>query len=933
MDLISEHEIRVLLIADDFYFRQSAKEVLEESELFQFLVIEASSLDLGTSLSYQYKPDVLLLDLNLPDSLGLATLEHFITHFSSIPVVACGVLNHHLFFSEVIRTGAQDYLFKDSREVDFLPKILTNAVSRHKMRQELEDKVRQLNKVEAEITQQNQALLNTQQQLKESEEKYRSLFTYAPVGGFTLNQEETVIEANLKGAELFACDPHQLRGRPFSDLVSTESRHRLRHLLDQVGSGLRARDEMKLANGQQSTVWMEILPVLDDRSNILFSQVILTDITALKQAQSALHLQHQLLRTIIDLVPHLILARDAQGRFVLSNQAHANFLNLPVHQVEGHLMQEVAPHLICPELQEQEQLLISRNAKRLDVEEHLVDANNQARVFQTIKIPLEHHEQAEVLALSVSVDITELKQAQERLEKESDFIRTVLNTVGALIMVLNPSLEIVHFNKAFEDLTGLFHDEVQHTKRWKEFLNFKDLNYFLSQFNDSGANPFRLEKQDIFIRTHANQFSIVTCTCSRMLSKSGKLEYIILCGMDRTDHKLIEAELSDNRAMLAQIIDLVPLPIYALDSQEKLILVNKEVEQLLGRNRNELIGLHPNVLNKTHEPMRNLFPELDEVLEQGKAQFIQKQPFIDAQDNYRIFETTLIPFYARHGQDVSVLGVAVDITEFQEQASHTRQQRKDLQVLINQQSEELKTAYQQVKEAADRQRDFYQEASHEMRTPLTVISQYLRFLQRGIKCEEPTQQQASHLQLVEKNTQQLMRLITDMLDHSRLQAGKLEINLNEVNLNQVIENTLERIHTVLVSKSEVKLVRDLVNPLPPVQANQERLEQVISNLLTNAFKFTHQGEVRIKTEWLVPKGQVRLTVSDTGMGMTNNQINNVFERFSRLGQNEEIEGSGLGLTIAQALVHRMGSAIQVRSQPGKGSEFFFQLKVFQRRNA
>jgi signal transduction histidine kinase len=218
--------------------------------------------------------------------------------------------------------------------------------------------------------------------------------------------------------------------------------------------------------------------------------------------------------------------------------------------------------------------------------------------------------------------------------------------------------------------------------------------------------------------------------------------------------------------------------------------------------------------------------------------------------------------------------------------------------------------------------EFISVASHEMRTPMTSIKGSLELLLGGYAGELPAE--ATELLGISLTAvDRLVRLINDLLDISKIESGKMEFHLDRLDVGDCVRKSMRSLRA-LAEAHKVSIVSEADAALPAVLADRDRLEQVITNLLSNALKYTPADSVvRVRARHL--ENVVRVSVMDQGPGIPPNQLERIFDRFYQLEGSKK--GSGLGLTICRALIEQHGGRIWVESELGKGSQFHFELPV------
>lgn len=243
-------------------------------------------------------------------------------------------------------------------------------------------------------------------------------------------------------------------------------------------------------------------------------------------------------------------------------------------------------------------------------------------------------------------------------------------------------------------------------------------------------------------------------------------------------------------------------------------------------------------------------------------------------------------------------------------------------------------AQQAVKEMREVDRlksQFLANMSHELRTPLNSIIGFARVIMKGI--DGPiTDLQQQDLTAIFNSGQHLLGLINDILDLSRIEAGKMELSFDEVQLGDII-NSVMSTATGLVKDKSITLKRSIPPDLPPVRADAMRVRQILLNLLSNAAKFTEKGSISVEAAVKTgPAGhsEIMVSVSDTGPGITLEDQARLFQPFSQVDSSptRKTGGSGLGLSICQHLVQMHGGRIGIHSALGKGSTFYFTLPVY-----
>ncbi len=241
---------------------------------------------------------------------------------------------------------------------------------------------------------------------------------------------------------------------------------------------------------------------------------------------------------------------------------------------------------------------------------------------------------------------------------------------------------------------------------------------------------------------------------------------------------------------------------------------------------------------------------------------------------------------------------------------------------LNEMQKKLLEEIEYRKEAERKKDEFISIASHELKTPMTSVKGYLQLLERSIDKNDP-EVFRSRLQKVQNQVEKLNLLIADLLDFSKIESGKLKFNKKYFSLEVVLKDVLD---VMQQSNPQVKLIKKGTIG-EEIYGDEMRIEQVIVNLISNAIKYAPESEeIHINTEQ--HDDEIFLSVTDFGMGMSEEHQKKVFDKFYRIEEtSERFQGLGIGLHICQEIIKRHNGKIGVNSAPNKGSEFYFYIPI------
>jgi len=367
-------------------------------------------------------------------------------------------------------------------------------------------------------------------------------------------------------------------------------------------------------------------------------------------------------------------------------------------------------------------------------------------------------------------------------------------------------------------------------------------------------------------------------------------------------------EAEDELRKLSVAVEQSPVIVLITNLQGDIEYVNPKFEEMTGYRAQEVLGENPRML-KSDKSSSEEYEKLWKTITAGKE---WRGEFQNMKKNGDLYweAASISPIMSFEGTITHFVWVKEDITE-----------RKKAE-------EELKEARKIAVEANQAKSDFLASMSHELRTPLNGILGYAQILKRDVSLSE---KQKSGVDVIQRSGDHLLTLINDILDLSKIEAQKLELQLTEFHLPDFLQQ-IASIIRVRAEQADLSFVYEAMTDLPMgVQGDEKRLRQVLLNLLGNALKYTEKGKVTLKVGYddaSTFPDLLRFQVEDTGRGIPQDQLEGIFQPFQQVkNQSQHIEGTGLGLPITQKLVTLMGGELGVTSTPGKGSTFWFTVRL------
>jgi len=268
------------------------------------------------------------------------------------------------------------------------------------------------------------------------------------------------------------------------------------------------------------------------------------------------------------------------------------------------------------------------------------------------------------------------------------------------------------------------------------------------------------------------------------------------------------------------------------------------------------------------------------------------------------------------GDEIEILA-----DEFNDMATNLRQAYEGLERKVAEPTQALSVANEKLEEASQHKSQFLANVNHDLRTPVSAIIGYARLLRRETEGQIAPLQQ-DNLDDLLRNAERLLGMIDSLLDFAKIEAGKVEVTMERVEVEGIIRDVAATVEP-MVNNGHVHIIREVAADIPVLNTDREKLRQIVLNLLDNAVKFTHRGEIKVSAAQ--QNGALKLAVSDTGIGIAKEDMPRLFEEFYR--GRSATRGSGLGLTIVKKFVTLLGGEVTVESELGKGSVFTVTLPL------
>lgn len=400
---------------------------------------------------------------------------------------------------------------------------------------------------------------------------------------------------------------------------------------------------------------------------------------------------------------------------------------------------------------------------------------------------------------------------------------------------------------------------------------------------------------------------------------------ILILGVFRAERNQILREALESKNKFQNLIDTAGSLLIELDREGKIILFNKKAEELIGYTSEEVMGKNWfdfGLLPEDKEKHFDIFKQ--NILGNLKGLETYDKRILTKSGDTKYFNWHNSLVLDNEGNITGRLSSGIDITDRKLLDDELEKYREHLEGLVDERTKELENAKQEAESATKAKSEFLANMSHEIRTPMNEIIGYSHILKKS----NLNKKQLDYALKIQNGAVSLLEIINEILDFSKIEAGKLRFENIEFKLDTVLNNLSGGISLSAQNKG-LELIFDVDKKIPDILLGDPlRLKQVLLNLCSNSIKFTERGEIVIKIslkESSSEKCKVEFSVKDTGIGMTKEQMGNLFNAFSQadMSTTRKYGGTGLGLTISQRLVKMMNGKIEIESEFGIGSRFYF----------
>jgi PAS domain S-box-containing protein len=624
-----------------------------------------------------------------------------------------------------------------------------------------------------------------------------------------------------------------------------------------------------------------------------------------QMAEAAMRQTRDFLDSLLEIAPMPIFVNDLDGTYRLVNQAWVAMSGHSRDEAIGKPMNLFFSETWASRFAESNSI-VARTKKPFIVEEEVETAKG-LRCFHTTKFPLFGANGRVEAVGGVSIDLTDIRLSQQKLKESEERFREMADLSPSIVAEMDTNLNVTYLNRQGFEKFGITPEQLEKGVNAAalvlpdDFPRIKQRTAQLLQGEQALNNEYRLLDKDNNI-FHAT-------VSSTPIFKNGAVQGIRTTVLDISARKRMEDNLRASEGRYRALYGSMRDGLVSLSLGRNILDFNPVFQEMMGYDQGELIGMNLEKLTPSGLSSQDESIIEDQAMVRGYSDLHEMDL---VRKDGSVF-TVNLQFYLiknPHSEPQGLWAIMRDIT-----AQKTARA-------------ELERALDDAKIANRAKSQFLATMSHEIRTPMNAIIGMTNLVQ-----ETPLSGvQKEYLSIVENSANQLLVLIDEILDLSRIEAGRTELLHEPFDLRERMAMIVMSLAPKALEKS-ISLTQHIAEDTPQIlKGDGDRLRQVLYNLLSNAIKFTKAGRVDLTVD-VVRRRQKRVelcfTVKDTGIGIDPAKQKEIFEPFTQADASttREYGGSGLGLAIADELVKMMGGKLQVQSYPGQGSTFSFRLEL------
>jgi two-component system cell cycle sensor histidine kinase PleC len=795
---------------------------------------------------------------------------------------------------------------------------------------ELEIRVEERTAELAKVNEELKAEITERRQAEEINKFQANILSQVNDAVFALDNDNRIIYWNNGAEQLYNLRNDEMLGKRLEEayrylMLNPEDEKAAHTSLAERGFWRGENINVK-RGGEEICVDASVSVLRDESGAKIGLLAVVRDITERRRIEEVLRESEEKYRNLFDSAVDAIITIDLEDRVTSWNQSAERIFGWKASEVVGNKLDD----LIVPKDMQAERIRIVRDSimgKFITGIETVRQRKDGSRIDVSLTSSPIINAKQEIVGLSgVLRDITESKHTEKErlhlieeikkrhgqaenlavnLKKERDTLQIIMENTGTQLAYLDSNFNFIRVNSAYADGSGRKKEELIGKNHFDLFPNPENQAIF-ERVRDTGeamefkGRPFEFPDQPWRGTTYWDWM------LTPVKDVSGRVDRLVLSLADTTEQVLREQAIQKALTYAESIVETIPEPLLILDSNQRVKTANNAFYKMFKVSIEEIRDrLLYDIGNRQWD-----IPKLCELLVEVIPKNSHIHDFEVENEFPNIGRKTMLlnaSKFQQDGTDMILLSIE-DITQLKK-------------------TEEVRLENERLISSNKARSEFLSIMSHELRTPLTSVIGY-SILLREQELGKLNKKQEFYVDSVLANSKHLLSLINSILDLAKMEAGKLELVTENVSVPEIISDSLNLIKEN-ARIQHIVLKKDLDPALDVIEADRQKFKQILFNLLSNALKFSKEEGGIIRVSAKKEGSMAKISVSDTGIGIREDDIPKLFRKFEQLdsGISRKYGGTGLGLAITKQLVELHGGKITVESRYGEGSIFTFLLPI------
>lgn len=748
--------------------------------------------------------------------------------------------------------------------------------------------------------------IRIEEELLRSRHLYKKVVETAPFGIMMLNTDAIITFISDNTVKMLDySDPIELLEQPAINLFVPEQREKANEFFQKRLTGLISTESEFIGlkkDGSKINIEMNTSQIKDTKGNITGILYVVRDITTRKIYEEKIIESENKYRAIFETTSNPTVIIDEDTTILLANREFSRMSEYSIEEIEGKIKWPIF-------VSEEDLARMIENQKKRRIDPQSAPKNYEFQFISRygnihdcfLAVDMIPGTKQSIASIS---DITEVKKTERALREREEKFRLLAENSKAVVFRINLSDEFYEYVSPASRFVFGYSPEKCYEKKlfFREILEEEYIDIFDKDW-DNIKNGIVQDYYEYRIIRKDKQKRWVFCEVIIVKDELGLPVAVEGFITDITDKKQTEQELVESEEKARRFADLLPETVFEIDLDGNFTFLNQKAYKQFGYDTSDkemIINAFDFFLPEDVQKIRKNLPN---IIDSGKS---QRNEYTAVRKDGSTFPVIVYsnPIY-KSGKPVGLSGIVIDITQRKEAEKH---------MLI---------AKEEAERANRMKSEFLANMSHEIRTPLNAI---LGFGELISKNSDDTQLH-NYSQSIVASGSRLLSLLNDLLDLSKIEAGRLEFHFEPINIKNMISDSLKHF-SFEIKRKGVHYCSEINPDIPEyLKLDEIRMRQILHNLISNAEKFTKHGLIRLAADYektSEKKCNIYIELFDTGKGMNEEMISQIFDSFYQ-GKMGESDGTGLGLAITKRLVEKLGGRLEVDSVIDKASLFYIEL--------